>query len=206
VQVPYTDPRTGEQRTAPLGVDPAFAYNPGQTYLENASALQRRSLAAAPTADARALVRQAARPGGQIERMLGAADDVLAAAELVPLAMRGRTPVMLGPDAVRAHRTEQAADPTAPRPFDAGQWTTQTQAALDAGVRLRGADGATVYLLEQPDRVVILEVETTTDATGASILRVRTLRILTPTQAAADPAAQPLLHRAAQARGGDSGA
>lgn len=195
VQVPYVDPRTGDERTAPLGVDPAFAYNPGETLMQNTSALQRRALTAAPPADARALVRQIARPGGQLERMVTAPAAPLA--ELVPLAMRGRQPVLLGPDAVQRHRADIASDPTAPRPLTADQWSAAAQAALDDGVRLPSVGGST-YVLERGGEVVLLEVVTVTDDLGASILRVRRIRVLTPERAAADPGVQELLRRAAQ--------
>jgi hypothetical protein len=196
--VDYADPRTGETIAAPLGVDPAFAYNPGQTFLDNAAGLQRRALAAAPPADAAALVRQAARPGGQVERCLAAPAE----GEAVPIAMRPGLPVVLTVLAVQRQRAELEAGTSALQaPLTAPQWGELAQAALDEGVRVPNGTRA-VWVLQRGDQVVLLELETARDARGARVLQVRSLRVLTPAQAAADPEVQPLLQRAGTARGG----
>jgi len=193
VQVPYTDPRTGEERTAPLGVDPAFAYNPGQAFLDNAAGLQRRALAAAPPLDAQALVRQAARPGGQVERFL----EAPAEGERVPVAVRLGKPLMLDALAVRAFRRDAEANATMDVLRTAADWNSQAQAALDRGISVRAPGGRRAYVLELPgDLVLLLQVETVRDAAGASVLRVHSMRVMLFGDAAADPEAQQLLRKA----------
>jgi hypothetical protein len=145
-------------------------------------------------------LRQAAKPGGQLERFITAPAE----GELVPVAVRNGVPLMLGTPAVQRWRADAQAGATLDSARSAGDWHAQAQEALDRGTRVRAAGGRSAYVLALPDdQVVLLEVEAVRDANGARVLRLHSLRVLTFAQATAEPEAQQLLQLAGLAgRGG----
>jgi hypothetical protein len=199
VQVPYTDPRTGEERLAPRGVDPAFAYNPGQVFMDNAAGLQRNSLTASAPRLAEAQVRQHA-AGPNMVRFLREP----ALGETVPVAMRQGTPIVLTPAAVGRARDDAARGATAlGAELPGAEWQGAVQAALDAGVRVVGAQGRPTYVQQLPGgSVVVLELQLTQDGMGQRVVQVHRLRVLLPEQLSANPEVQQLLAKVRRAQQG----
>jgi SPP1 gp7 family putative phage head morphogenesis protein len=120
--IDYVNPRSGEVVQVPAGVDPGFAYNPGQVRLQQLADLQRAALDSAAPELAAELVRSTVR-SGNFERFLAAP----VADEMQPVAMlrdgARSTAVMLPADVVATRRMSM---------IDA-QWI---QLAIDAGQRV----------------------------------------------------------------------
>lgn len=84
IDIDHRDPRTGETLSVPLGIDPGWAYNPGQASLAQPAELLRRGLDGLPADLARAQVRQIVR-GDDFARFLRAPRP----GELQPVAVLG---------------------------------------------------------------------------------------------------------------------
>ena len=174
--MPYRDPRTGETATTPFGIDPGFAYNPGQSALANNATLQRQALDRADAALARAQVSQQLR-GEPFSRFVkqpmpqqAMPVAVLPAADAAALGATSPT-LMLQAD------TLAELPALAPGDFS---WV---QRALDVGRRVADGVGRTTWLLEQGGWVVVLQA-----SRNGQVLGLSNLRVLTAEQAATDAA------------------
>ena len=171
---------TGEVSKVPEGIDPGFAYNPGQVRPQHLADLQRSTLDAADPAVAQQLVAQQLR-GQNFARFV----DGPLRGEAMPVAMlppagaaaigaRGRATVLPAEVATR-----QAAEGGSAGVAD----YQAAQLVIDAGQRHPDGPGADVYVLAQDGLVLVLRLVRGPD--GAPVLDA--LRRLTPSQAQADP-------------------
>jgi SPP1 gp7 family putative phage head morphogenesis protein len=152
--VDYVNPRSGEVVKVPPGVDPGFAYNPGQARLRELSKLQRTALDTVRPELASAMVREGVR-SQNFERfvtspvageMLPVA--MLSAADAAAIGARTRTVMLSGETAekqAQRHPEISAAD---------YQWA---QLAVDAGERLQDGAHFVVYVLERDGFVLVLK-------------------------------------------------
>jgi SPP1 gp7 family putative phage head morphogenesis protein len=155
--IDYVNPRSGEVAQVPAGVDPGFAYNPGQVRLQQLADLQRAALDGAAPELAAELVRNVVR-SGNFERFLAAP----VADEMQPVAMlrdgaRSAT-VMLPADVVATRRMSV---------IDA-QWI---QLAIDAGQRMD--EGNVVRYVLRRDGIVFEVVLSAAGGRGLVVTRWR---------------------------------
>lgn len=196
VEVAYRDPRTGQTAHAPLGVDPAFAYNPGRVGLAQAAELQRTALDALPPPLAKAQVNQSLR-AADFRRFLARPVKgeelpvaVVGAADAVRLGAVTRTVLLSGDTAAKqaARHPEVSAD-------DYAAWV---QLALDSGEKLQDGPRSLVYVLERDGWVAVVKAT----VSGRS-LYLTSLRRLSGAEARRDSELRRL--RAKAQRGGDDG-
>lgn len=156
--VPYRDPRTGATATAPLGVDPGFAYNPGQAQVQQASTLLRNALDAAEPDLAKAQVQQMLR-SENFKRFVGR--PVMG--EELPVAM------MASDQAQALHATthtvmlsgETLAKQAAQHADVGAEDYAWVQLAVDAGERIQDGPTAAVYLLARDGWVAVVKATRT---------------------------------------------
>jgi SPP1 gp7 family putative phage head morphogenesis protein len=134
--IDYVNPRSGDIVKVPPGVDPGFAYNPGQARAQHLADLQRTALDSAAPDLAAALVREAVR-SSNFERFLRAPlpDEMqpvamLGTADAAAIGARSRT-VMLSAADVQVSGADYAL----------------VQLVIDAGQRSQDAAGRTMYAL-----------------------------------------------------------
>lgn len=156
--VPYRDPRTGATAKAPLGVDPGFAYNPGQHQVRQAAALLRDTLDGAAPELAKAQVQQLVR-SNNFKRFV----NKPVAGEELPVAMlpadqaqalQAQTRVVMLSGETLGKQARNHPDVT---PEDYA-WA---QLAVDAGERIQDGPRAAVYLLEQDGWVAVVKATRT---------------------------------------------
>lgn len=156
--VPYRDPRTGATATAPLGVDPGFAYNAGQAQVQQASTLLRNALDATEPDLAKAQVQQLLR-SDNFKRFVGKP----VVGEELPVAM------MAADQAQALHATthtvmlsgETLAKQEAHHPELTAEDYVWVQLAIDAGQRIASGPARAVYLLERDGWVAVVKATRT---------------------------------------------
>ena len=159
VQVPYRDPRTGATASAPLGVDPGFAYNPGRGLLARSAELQRNALDAVEPDLARAVVAQLVRGENFVRfvaRPLPGEElpvAVLAAAHAAQLGASSRT-VMLSQDTLGKQARQHPE-------VGAGDYGTWVQDAIDRGEAIADGPRAMVFVLEADGWVAVVKATVT---------------------------------------------
>lgn len=168
--IDYVNPRSGEVVQVPPGVDPGFAYNPGQVRPQHLADLQRTALDSASPDLAAALVREQLRSANFTRfvaqplpgEMLPVA--MMSAADATAIESRSRA-VMLDGDTAEA----LATDTPLLKPAD---WQL-AQLAIDAGVRTQeGWVGAT-YLLERDGFVVVLKLRKSLDGYSVRVVSLQ---------------------------------
>jgi hypothetical protein len=166
--IDYVNPRSGEVAQVPAGVDPGFAYNPGQVRLQQLADLQRAALDSAAPDLAAALVRETVRSSnfGRFvsspleQEMLPVA--MLGAADAAAIGARTRTVMLSAETAAKqaqAHPEIVAAD---------YQWV---QLAIDAGERIQDGARSVVYVLERDGFVLVLKSTVSGDGVFLTSLR-----------------------------------
>jgi SPP1 gp7 family putative phage head morphogenesis protein len=151
--IDYVNPRSGEVVQVPGGVDPGFAYNPGQARTQHLAELQRTALDSAAPELASALVRESLR-SSNFERFVFApiAEEMqpvamLSAADAAAIGARTRTVMVLG---------ETLPERLTPADF---AWL---QLAIDTGVRSQSGTAVKyVFELDGVVRTVTLAVSGT---------------------------------------------
>lgn len=139
--IDYVNPRSGEVVQVPSGVDPGFAYNPGQARAQHLAELQRTALDSAAPDLASALVRETVR-SSNFERFVAAP----IAEEMLPVAMLGAADAA----AIGARsRTVMLSEPQLELTVADYAWV---QIAIDAGVRSQS--GTAVKYVFERDGVV----------------------------------------------------
>ena len=157
--VQYRDPRSGATTSGPLGVDPGFAYNPGDVPpAQHGAGLLRQALDGADPSIARAKVQQDLR-GDNFARFLRQPTPQ----EEFPVAMlsasQARALGVLGENGRALMVTGEVASRQAARGLAAASYSW-IQIALQSGTRLPDGTGAAWFLLDLASEAFVVVVRT----------------------------------------------